>query len=154
MCTPGPAKTQIHKAIDQLSPEQLAQVWEYVQQLTEKPVAPLYGAHEQSTAPGVTNLSESHDEYAVDSQVGRAAAPVIVEGAPPVYAIEFTAKIRDGTIQVPEAYRHRLKDSVRVILVVEEQDQESEDIIQKLLENPLNVPGFSPLSRDEIYAES
>ena len=154
MSTPVPAKTQIHKAIDQLNPEQLAQVWEYVQRLTEKPVAPLYGVHEQSTATGVTSLSECHDDYTVDGQGGRATAPAIAEEAHPVYAIEFTAEIRDGTIQVPEAYRHRLKDNVRVILMVEEQDRESEDIIQKLLENPLNVPDFSPLSRDEIYVES
>lgn len=152
MDTPAPEKEQIYRAIDQLSPEQLAQVWEYVQRLIEEPVAPPYPVHEQAT--GVTNLSEHQDGYSIGDRVGQAAAPVIGDGAPPMHAIEFTAKIRDGTIQVPEPYRHHLKDNVRVILMVEEQGQDPEDIIKKLLENPLNVPGFSPLSRDEIYAES
>jgi hypothetical protein len=71
-----------------------------------------------------------------------------------MYAIEFSAEIHDGTIQVPEAYRHRLRDTVKVILMIEEQEQPSEDIIQTLLKHPLNVPDFAPLSREEIYAGS
>jgi len=71
-----------------------------------------------------------------------------------VYAIEFSAKIRDGVIEVPEAYRHRLSDTVKVILVTEEQEIAVEDIIQTLLVRPLTLPGFAPLSRDEIYGGS
>ena len=34
-----------------------------------------------------------------------------------MYAVEFQAKIKDGTIEIPEVYRHRFKERVRVILL-------------------------------------
>lgn len=70
-----------------------------------------------------------------------------------MYAIEFTARVRDGTIEVPDEYRGRLTDTVRVILMLEKSEQESPDIIDGLLKRPLQVPGFVPLSREEVYAE-
>jgi len=38
-----------------------------------------------------------------------------------MYAVEFQAKIKNGTIEIPEVYRSRLKDRVRVILLAEEE---------------------------------
>jgi hypothetical protein len=58
-----PTKTQIHQAINRLRPDQLAQLWEYVQWLTSEPVAPLYHIHEQAIATGVTDLADQHDHY-------------------------------------------------------------------------------------------
>jgi ureidoglycolate hydrolase len=69
-----------------------------------------------------------------------------------MYAIEFTARIRDGAIQVPEEYQGKLTDTVRVILMLEEGAQESPDIIDALLEHPLQAPAFIPLSREEAHA--
>ena len=56
-------KTQIQQAIDRLQPDQLGQLWEYVQRLTEEPKAPLYHIHEQAIATGVADLAEQHDRY-------------------------------------------------------------------------------------------
>lgn len=58
-----PAKADIHQAIDQLSPDQLARLWEYLQTLNQEPVAPLYRVHEHAIATGVTDLAERHDHY-------------------------------------------------------------------------------------------
>jgi hypothetical protein len=33
---------QLHQVIDRLRPEQVAEVWEYVTQLAQRPVAPIY----------------------------------------------------------------------------------------------------------------
>ena len=58
-----PTKTQIHQTIEQLHPDQLAQLWEYVKRLTQEPVSPLYHIHEQAVATGVTDLANQHDYY-------------------------------------------------------------------------------------------
>ncbi len=38
-----------------------------------------------------------------------------------MYAVEFQAKIKDGTIAIPEVYRHRFKERIRVIFLAEEE---------------------------------
>ena len=38
-----------------------------------------------------------------------------------MYAVEFQAQIKNGTIEIPEAYRSRCKERVRVILLAEEE---------------------------------
>ena len=65
--------------------------------------------------------------------------------------IAFSATIKGGFIEIPEEYRDRLKPSVRVILLSEEEDQEA-DIIDQLLEHPLKLKEFRPLSREEAHA--
>lgn len=69
-----------------------------------------------------------------------------------MYAIEFQTKVKDGSITVPEEYRDQLKGSVHVILLAEE-STEKFDMIEHLLGNPLNVEGFKPLTREEIYEQ-
>jgi hypothetical protein len=56
-------REQIHQAIDTLRPEQLEQLLEYVEQLTEEPVAPLYSVHEYAISTGVSDLADQHDHY-------------------------------------------------------------------------------------------
>lgn len=69
-----------------------------------------------------------------------------------MYAIEFQTKVKDGSIAIPEEYRDQLKGSVHVILLAEE-STEKFDMIEHLLANPLNVEGFKPLTREEIYEQ-
>ena len=69
-----------------------------------------------------------------------------------MYAIEFQTKVKDGSIAIPEQYRDQLKGSVRVILLAEE-STEKFDMIEHLLATPLNVEGFKPLTREEIYEQ-
>lgn len=66
-------------------------------------------------------------------------------------AVEFQAKIKNGIIEIPEIYRERFREQVRVILLAEEALAES-DMIEHLLSNPLKIKGFKPLTREEIYA--
>ncbi|MCB0124931.1 MAG: hypothetical protein KDE58_21895 [Caldilineaceae bacterium] len=73
-----------------------------------------------------------------------------------MYAVEFEAKIEDGRIHVPEQFAERFRQGVRVILLtadsmVDTKEQQS-NLIEQLLANPLNIPKFHPLKRDEIYA--
>jgi hypothetical protein len=70
-----------------------------------------------------------------------------------MYAVEFQAKIKNGTIEIPEVYRSRLKDRVRVILLAEEESTTG-DLIDQLLQHPLTAAGFKPFTRDEIYERS
>jgi hypothetical protein len=67
-----------------------------------------------------------------------------------MYAVEFQAKIKDGTIVIPELYRNRFKERVRVILLAEEENT-GETFIDQLLQHPLKVAGFKPLAREAIY---
>jgi hypothetical protein len=67
-------------------------------------------------------------------------------------AIEFQTKVKNGSITIPEQYRNRIKGSVRVILLTDE-NSEKFDMVEHLLANPLNIEGFNPLTRKEIYEQ-
>ena len=67
-----------------------------------------------------------------------------------MYAVEFQAKIKHGTIEIPELYRNRFKDRVRVILFAEEESATGA-FIDQLLQHPLKVAGFKPPAREAIY---
>lgn len=89
-----------------------------------------------------------------------------------MYAIEFQAHIRDGAIEIPEAYREALlaqinNAPVHVIVLAPEQKQTVsplkkdlvkdakekgyDNFIDYLLDHPLSIPDFTPLTREEIY---
>ena len=65
-------------------------------------------------------------------------------------AIEFKTKIKNGNIRIPEKFHKIINSTVKVILITE-QDPKEGDIIDKLLENPMEIENFSPFSRKEIY---
>jgi hypothetical protein len=65
-------------------------------------------------------------------------------------AIEFQTKIKDGSISIPEEYRDKVKGNVRVILLTED-SRDKFDMIEHLFANPLNIEGFKPYTREEIY---
>jgi hypothetical protein len=67
-----------------------------------------------------------------------------------MYAVEFQAKIKNGTIEIPEMYRNRFKAHVRVNLLAEEEST-TVNLIDRLLQHPLKVAGFKPLAREAIY---
>jgi len=70
-----------------------------------------------------------------------------------MYAIEFQTRIEEGVIQIPLQYRDKLKQVVRVIILANVQEKTA-NLIDQLLESPLKVEGFQPLSREEIYARA
>jgi hypothetical protein len=61
--------------------------------------------------------------------------------------VEFEANVNNGTIEIPEIYRDRIKERVHVILQVDD-PQRGKDFIDELLERPKKAPGFRPLSRN------
>ncbi|MUG96140.1 hypothetical protein F7734_28890 [Scytonema sp. UIC 10036] len=67
-------------------------------------------------------------------------------------AVEFQANIQNGLVEVPERYRQELENykNVRVIILVDE-TQPQVDMIDYLLEHPIQVDNQTPLKRDEIY---
>ena len=69
-----------------------------------------------------------------------------------MYAVKFITNIKEGMIEVPEEYRRRFKDSVKVILSSDEIVEENNDMIATLLESPLAIPNFIPLGREDAHA--
>jgi hypothetical protein len=68
-----------------------------------------------------------------------------------MYAIEFHAKIKNGVIEIPQEYRDRFTDDVKVILLAEEKRARRSDLMAELMEHPLEIPDFKPLSRKEAH---
>ena len=69
----------------------------------------------------------------------------------PMVAVEFSTRIKDGMIEVPEAHRERFRDTVRVILLADEETPENGDMIEHMLANPIKLPGFTPLGREDAH---
>ena len=65
-------------------------------------------------------------------------------------AIEFKTKIKNGTIQIPKKYKQKTGNTVKVIIINEPKAKQN-DIIDKLLTNPIKLKDFSPFLREEIY---
>jgi hypothetical protein len=70
-----------------------------------------------------------------------------------MYAVEFQAKVRNGTIEIPAQYRDKLGQTVKVIVLAEAEDK-SGNFIDTLLETPLRLKGFKPLAREDIHARA
>lgn len=64
--------------------------------------------------------------------------------------IEFRANIKDGFIEIPAEYRDEVKGIVKVVLLTEENVRDA-NIIESLLNTPLAVNNFMPLTRTQIY---
>ena len=75
-----------------------------------------------------------------------------------MFAIEFRTKIKNGIIELPRRFKNSITDTVKVIILKEESpsletgEKTYPDMIERLLESPLEIKGFHPLRRDEIYA--
>ncbi|MDX1946065.1 MAG: hypothetical protein SFU86_11765 [Pirellulaceae bacterium] len=65
-------------------------------------------------------------------------------------AVEFETQVTDGKIEIPPAHRDALRGSVRVI-VLSNPRQPGPSLIDELLANPLPIPNFQPLTRDEAH---
>lgn len=66
--------------------------------------------------------------------------------------IEFQTRIDNGSILIPEQFRERIKGIARITVEIEEDAPgKEEDFIQYLMRNPLEIPDFKPMTRDEIY---
>ncbi len=66
-------------------------------------------------------------------------------------SIEFETVIKNGKIILPDEYKNEFSGPVRVILITKEDHHRN--IIEELIEHPLEIPDFHPLSREEIYSK-
>ncbi|WP_129671249.1 hypothetical protein [Candidatus Chloroploca sp. Khr17] len=64
--------------------------------------------------------------------------------------IEFETMIDKDAITVPLEYRGRIHGRVRVIIITDEAEDDI-DMIEYLMQHPLNANNAIPLTRDEIY---
>ena len=67
-----------------------------------------------------------------------------------MYAVEFDTNVKNGIINIPEEYKDRFKERVRVILMAEEETIAT-NFIDELLEKPVKEADFQPMNREEIY---
>ncbi len=68
-----------------------------------------------------------------------------------MFTVEFHAAVQNGLIVIPDEYKERIMSRVRVILLQEEYPKVAHSLIGQLLENPLKIDGFQPLTREEMY---
>ncbi len=69
-----------------------------------------------------------------------------------MYAVEFQTIVTNDIIKIPEQYKGRFQNRVRVIVLAEEQEIVANNFIDQLLQNPLRLKSFQLLTREEIYA--
>jgi hypothetical protein len=69
--------------------------------------------------------------------------------------IEFQAKIKNGVIEIPGEYSQELNDSemveVTIKRIVKKKRIAKTGIIARLIENPILVENFKPLTREEAH---
>jgi hypothetical protein len=64
--------------------------------------------------------------------------------------IEFETTIDKDAIRVPSEYRGRVYGRVRVIIITDDTEDDI-DMIEYLMQHPLNGNDLLPLTREEIY---
>ncbi len=67
-----------------------------------------------------------------------------------MHTIIFETTIKDGVIELPPEHRVHAGSVVRVI-IVEASPETAPDMIDQLLANPIDAPGFSPMARDALH---
>jgi len=73
------------------------------------------------------------------------------KGRMTMLSVAFQTKVADGVIKIPAEYRRDFQNRVTVILLRDEPLASEDDIINELLEHPVHMAAFRPMSREEIY---
>ena len=70
-----------------------------------------------------------------------------------MHTVVFETYIENCTIHVPDVLQKSCQGSAKVILLFDSlpQKQESIGFVQHLLQNPISIHDFEPLSKHEIY---
>lgn len=70
-----------------------------------------------------------------------------------MYSIEFKTSIENGLIEIPNQYKHEFEQqkNVKVILIKQVEVSETKNILAQILDNPIYIEAFTPLTRNEIY---
>lgn len=68
--------------------------------------------------------------------------------------VEFQATVKNGVIEIPDQYQQEV-EAMEVVEVfvkkAEKQKKKVSGFLKELIENPIEVKDFKPLTRDEIY---
>ncbi|WP_107667191.1 hypothetical protein [Cyanothece sp. BG0011] len=69
------------------------------------------------------------------------------------HLVEFSTKVRQGMIDIPEEYQHELKEGSQVFVIIKSVHEKSKTtrLMDKLAENPISVKGKRKLTREEIH---
>ena len=61
---------------------------------------------------------------------------------------QFEEKVTDGVIHLPQELKGSFQGMVRIFLWKDEENNHEQDFLDELLEHPIELPGFRPLSRE------
>jgi hypothetical protein len=65
--------------------------------------------------------------------------------------IEFTADTTSGHIIIPDEYKGIVDQRVKVILLPQQLGA-GKSYLDELMEHPVRIKGFKPMTREEMYA--
>jgi hypothetical protein len=65
-------------------------------------------------------------------------------------AIEFDAQVTNGQIEIPNQHRSQLQGTVHVV-VFPQSETKGTNKIDELLRQPIQMPTFQPLTRDQAH---
>ena len=69
--------------------------------------------------------------------------------------ISFKAPIKNGTIEIPDEYKQALTDTDQVeVTILTPRKTAKTGFIAELIDNPIEVVDFTPLTRDEAHDRS
>lgn len=68
-----------------------------------------------------------------------------------MHAYEFDTILNHGKINIPEHFKSKDGQKVRVLILVEETNEEHSGGINHLLANPIDVIDATPITRDKLY---
>ena len=66
-------------------------------------------------------------------------------------SFDFQAKPENGLIKIPAEYQDKIVGTVHVIVLAPEVSSGANNLIEQLLEHPLELKNFAPLTREEVY---
>ena len=67
-----------------------------------------------------------------------------------MFSAEFEAEVKNGCIELPESLRDRFRDKIRV-RVSQEEAPATGSILNRWLASPIQFPGFTPLTREDVH---
>ncbi len=70
-----------------------------------------------------------------------------------VSLVEFTAKVKQGIIEIPKEYQTNLSEGseVKVAISLANEPGVKLSLMDQLAQNPISVKGLQKLTRDEIH---
>jgi len=68
-----------------------------------------------------------------------------------MFSVEFQTDVKNGVIEIPDEYKQEFDDSNVRVIITKKQKTSAAGIIARLMSSPLEVKGFTPLTREEAH---